>query len=64
MAMDMKDVEHSGRLARELGHSLMQNPYFRQENMPRATGESFREWQDKVHHWEIGWYSAQQAQTG
>jgi hypothetical protein len=58
--MDFKAIELNGRNARECGHGIMQNPYFRPENMPRATGESFREWQEKVYHWDIGWYSVQQ----
>jgi hypothetical protein len=55
--MDLKDIEDNGRRARQQGAGLMQNPYFLRENMPRSTGESFHEWQDKVHHWNVGWYS-------
>jgi hypothetical protein len=60
--MNLNDIEQNGKLARENGLGLMQNPYFLRENMPRSTGESFHEWQEKVHHWNVGWYSAGQTE--
>lgn len=54
--MNFTQIEQDGKVARKQGCNPMENPYFRHENMPSSTGESFEEWQDKVHHWEIGWY--------
>ena len=60
--MDLNAIENQGKLAREQGLGLMQNPYFLRENMPRSTGDSFHQWQEKVHHWNVGWYSAAAAE--
>lgn len=56
--MTLTQIEEDGRIARERGQNVMQNPYFLRENMPSRTGESFNEWQDKIYHWDMGWTAA------
>ncbi len=53
--MDLRSVEHAGRMARDSGKAQMENPYFTPQNMPKSTGESVIDWQAKIEAWECGW---------
>lgn len=56
--MDLNDIAYSGRQARSMGLTQADNPYLKADNLPKATGEPHRCWQDKVEAWELGWSNA------
>lgn len=45
----------SGANAMALGMCFMDNPYYKQDAMPRATGESVEQWNRKAEAWNAGW---------
>jgi hypothetical protein len=53
--MDADKLRLDGANARAMGHSVFDNPHFRSEAMPAATGESIEEWQQKCDAWYFGW---------
>jgi hypothetical protein len=50
-----EEIQKSGANARALGLSELDNPYYKQENMPAKTGEPIAEWQVKAEAWTLGW---------
>jgi len=53
--MSSQSIQKQGANARAMGHSKFDNPYFKYENMPVATGESRDDWNAKQFAWELGW---------
>jgi hypothetical protein len=53
--MDNEQIQKAGANARAIGKSKMDNPYYKPENMPAATGEPIREWETKAQLWDASW---------
>ncbi|GAB2182689.1 hypothetical protein DLREEDagrD3_29120 [Denitratisoma sp. agr-D3] len=53
--MIIEEIQKAGANARAMGASLLDNPYYKSEAMPAATGESIQDWQAKAKNWEFGW---------
>lgn len=48
-------LQKDGATARALGKSEIDNPFYRPENCPAATGEATPEWEAKASAWRVGW---------
>jgi hypothetical protein len=61
--MALEEIKLQGRVDCARGLGLNQNPYYRPERMPRAIGDDFDEWRQKVDAWEAGWAEATSEQA-
>jgi hypothetical protein len=52
---ESQKLQKDGANARAIGRSIIDNPFYKPENMPGQTGEEVAEWQLKVDAWELGW---------
>lgn len=50
-----KSIQSAGANARAAGCTEFDNPYYKAENMPAATGERAEEWAEKEIAWRLGW---------
>lgn len=48
-------LQRDGANARALGQSFLDSPFYRPENMPRATGEPTAVWAAREAAWRLGW---------
>lgn len=48
-------LRRQGANARAFGQSEFDNPFYRPENMPAATGEAVSDWNAKAQAWRDGW---------
>jgi hypothetical protein len=53
--MILMEIQKAGANARARGENFLDNPYYKPEAMPAATGESVSDWQAKAKNWEFGW---------
>lgn len=51
----LESVQQAGANARALGLVELDNPYYKSENIPAATGETIEQWSAKHDAWELGW---------
>lgn len=49
------DIQRDGAIARALGKTEADNPYFKAENLPKVTGETPEQWSAKANAWDRGW---------
>jgi hypothetical protein len=60
--MSFKQIHNEGSMARGLGRSLRENPYYQSENLPVSeSAAAYRAWQMKAEAWEQGWRERDQA---
>lgn len=52
---ESEKLQKEGANARAIGKSIIDNPFYKSENMPGQTGDEIDEWQLKVQAWELGW---------
>lgn len=50
-----EQIQKDGAKARTEGATPADNPYYKPENMPAATGETIPEWEAKACAWNFGW---------
>lgn len=48
-------IQLSGANARARGESRFSNPFYSQQKMPAATGETIDKWNAKAEAWTFGW---------
>ncbi len=48
-------LQKAGAESRAAGRTELDNPYYRKENMPPATGDTFELWALKEECWRLGW---------
>lgn len=53
--MNFKQIHNAGMMARTVGKSLRDNPYYQSENLPSNSAAAYRAWQMKAEAWEHGW---------
>lgn len=54
MEADLQQLSLDGANAYRLGRNELDNPFYKSEAMPLATGESLETWQAKLQAWELG----------
>jgi hypothetical protein len=60
--MGFNQIHNDGTVARTMGQSLRENPYYRSENLPVSESAAvYRAWQMKAEAWEQGWREQDQA---
>lgn len=52
---DLEELHRRGANARAAALSALDNPFYKAEAMPAATGESVERWLPKVQAWDLGW---------
>jgi hypothetical protein len=55
VAMSFKQLYSDGVAARCGGKTMLENPFYRPENLPVETASAYRAWQIKAEAWEQGW---------
>lgn len=53
--MTNEELQRMGANARAVGKSEFDNPYYRVEMSPLASGMDPREWARREENWRIGW---------
>lgn len=49
------ELQKAGATARAARRCELDNPFYKSENMPAATGESIEAWNAKCEAWDFGW---------
>lgn len=57
--MSFKQIYNDGVAAHRAGKTLLENPFYRPENLPVETASAYRAWQIKAEAWEQGFRSQQ-----
>jgi len=52
---ELLEIQRKGALANALGRPLFDNPFYKSEALPTATGEPILMWEAKCDAWELGW---------
>lgn len=59
--MSFKQIYNEGGMARTMGGSRRDNPYYQSENLPVSESPAaYRAWQMKAEAWELGWLEQDQ----
>ena len=62
--MSFKQIHNDGAVARKMGRSRRENPYYESENLPASeSAAAYRAWQMKAEAWECGWLEQDQLLT-
>lgn len=54
MEVDLKQLSLDGANAYRLGRNELDNPFYKSDAMPLATGETLEVWQQKAEAWTMG----------